>query len=191
MRTVLRTMAGPALIMLLVGCAVSGCLSRGPAAEATVEAPRAPSDVDRQFIITAAGACNFHQEASRLAKQRTAEPMVLAYATLIGQHHALAADELRLLLSSLGQPWPDGVPAERRAVLDALASLPAEAFDSRFVTQIGIAEHEADVATYRAAADTLPDPGLRAWAARMVVTEQQHLTSARSVPVRNVAVRPH
>lgn len=177
-----------ALSVLLSGllAAVMGLGAPLPTAAST-EAPKPWTDAEHLFVVAAAGACHFHQEAARLAKQRGKDPMVLSLAAMLGQQHAQAADELRVLLTRLGQTWPDGVPADRRSVLEALAALPAEAFDARYLAQVGVADHEADLALYRTAADSLADPGLRDWAARMVAAEQQHLSSARALPVRSVA----
>lgn len=184
----LRAAHASALTVLLASLFAAGTwLGMPRSTAATTEAPKPWTDAEHLFVVAAAGACQFHQEAARLAKQRGKDPMVLALAAMLGQQHAQAAEDLRLLLTRLGQPWPDGVPAERRSVLDALAALPAEAFDARFVAQVGVAGHEADLALYRTAADTLADPGLRDWAAQMVAAEQQHLTSARALPVRSVA----
>lgn len=179
--------AQAALAILVAGLIADSGLRWTPMAAAATEAPKVWSDAEQVFVVAAAGSCQFHLEAARLARQRGKDASVLSLAAALGLQHGQAADELRVLLTRLGQPWPDGVPADRRAVLDALAALPGETFDARYVAQVGIADHEADLASYQTAATTLADPGLREWAARMLAAEQQHLSSARALSVRSVA----
>jgi putative membrane protein len=79
------------------------------------------------------------------------------------------------------------VPAERRAVLDAMATLTVELFDRRFIDQIGIADHTADLALFETAARQASDPALRIWADRMVPVLRNHLDAAHQLPMRQLA----
>ncbi len=148
------------------------------------------SESDRRFVLKVASSGQYHAEVARLAEQRTQNPLVKAYAASLVQHHDRANVELKALVRARGMPWIDGFTAERRAVLDAMAALPLDLFERRFIEQVGIADREADVLIFEAASRSLDDAALRAWAARILPVLQQHLALARQLPVRVQARLP-
>jgi putative membrane protein len=162
----------------------AGCADRpATGATAAADAPRPLSETDRRFVIEAAGSGQYQVEAARLAEQRTKDAMVKAYAVLLGQQHGDAVEELRALAQARGFALPTGIPAERRATLEALGALAIEVFDRRFVEQVGIADHQADLVLFEAASRGAEDATLRAWAARMLPVLQNQLASAQQLPV--------
>lgn len=173
------------LCLLMAGCAgpPEGSAPRAAANPAVIERPGL-SDNDRRFLVEAAGAANYRLEAARLAAQRARDPMLRAYVALLAQQVRARSDELAALMRSRGLPWLDGVPADRRATLDALAALADEVFDRRFIDKVGIADHQSDLPLFEAASAALDDPALRAWAADMVLVLRQSLASALQLPVR-------
>lgn len=167
------------LCLLLGACAV---LPGGaePPAEKT---PRALSESDRVFVLEVAGAGLYRLEAARIAEQRATDPMLKAYASMLVVHTSAANEELRALAQLRGVVWLGAPPAGRRSVLQALAGLAGEAFDRRFVEQVGVADHQADLLLFEAAGRSIEDPSLRAWAERMVSAMRKNLATAQQMPL--------
>lgn len=171
------------LCLLLAGC------SQAPAPvpvarEAVADVAPVLGDADRRFAIEAAAFSRYQIEAARVAEQRATSPMVKAFAALLVQQHGAALADLELLLRQRATPWVGGVPAERRSVIQALEALAPEVFDRRFVEQVGVADHQAAVLLFENASRTVQDPLLRSWTERTLPVLQNHLASARQLPLR-------
>ena len=117
-----------------------------------VPAPAAPvalaeaaplSETDRRFVAEAAASGLYRLEVARLAEWHSLNPLVKAYAALLAQQQATANEELQALVVRRRFIWPGGPPALRLAGLPALQALQGDAFDQRFVQQIGVADHQA------------------------------------------------
>jgi len=188
----LVTVVAAALGLLVGACAQAPPTPPAPTTRPVVVADVAPvlGDADRRFAIDAAAFSRYQVEAARLAEQRATAPMVKGYAALLLQQHGAALAELEALLRQRGTPWLGGVPAERRSVIEALQALAPEVFDRRFVEQVGVADHQAAVLLFEAAARTLQDAALRGWAERTLPLLHNHLATARQMPLRMRASLP-
>lgn len=179
---------GLGLVAACLCLQLAGCSHAPPppavAPQAVADAAPVLSDADRRFAIEAAAFGRYQIEAARVAGQRATAPMVKAFAALLQQQHGAALAELEALLRQRTTPWVGGVPAERRSVIQALEALAPEVFDRRFVEQVGVADHEAAVMLFEAASRTVQDPLLRAWTERTLPVLQNHLASARQLPLR-------
>jgi putative membrane protein len=186
------TVAGAALVLLLVSCAHAPSTppARPTRPVVVADAALVLGDADRRFAIDAAAFSLYQVDAARLAEQRATAPMVKGYAALLAQQHGAALAELDVLLRQRGAPWVGGLPAERRSVIDALQALAPEVFDRRFVEQIGVADHQAAVLLFEPAVRTLQDAALRGWAERMLPWLHNHLAMARQMPPRMQASLP-
>jgi len=185
-----RPLWGAALCLAGLLCALQAC-STGSANVAVrgvpvtvADTPRPLSDNDRRFLVEASGSGLYQVEAARLAQQRTADPTLKAYAAMVIRQQGTANEELRALAQLHGFIWPGGPPATRQAELATLRSLSGDAFDQRFIQQVGIADRQADVLLFEAANRSLDDRALRAWSERMVPMLQNHLAMALQLPVR-------
>ena len=152
------------------------------------DAVRPLSDADRRWLLDASMLVAYRLEAARLGELRAVDPAVRAHATMLRQFYRGAGDELRRLAASRGAAWQTEPPLERRAALDAIGSLAPEFFDRRFVEQVCVTEQRAEIAALAAAARSMIDPALRAWAERSVQALRAHLSAAEQLPVRMQAV---
>lgn len=169
---------------LLPALQLSACTLLPGGAEPPAErTPRALSESDRVFVLEVAGAGLYRLQAARLAEQRATDPMLKAYAAMLVVQTSAANEELRALAQLRGVVWLGAPPAGRRSVLHALADLAGEAFDRRFVEQVGVADHRADLLLFEAAGRSIEDPTLRAWAERMVSAMHKNLATAHQMPL--------
>ena len=178
--------AAVALVTLLAACAAPAPPGAAPprVAAPAAEAAREFSEADRRFALEAAGAGLYQLEGARLAEQRAQNPLVRSYASLLAAQYAVANEELRVLTRSRNLPWPGGTPATRQALLGQLAAQSPEFFDRRYIEQLGVADHQADLVLFEAASRGADDAALRAWAARRVPALHNHLAAAQQIPLR-------
>jgi len=148
------------------------------------------SAADLHFAQEAAGAGAYAVEAGRLAEQRATHPQIKAFASMLAKYHAGANEELAALAHAHGHDLPAGLPPARRAAVDALGALAGEAFDRRFVEQVAIRDHAADIPLFEIASRSIADPGLRAWATKTLAALQEHLAAARQLPLTAEARPP-
>jgi putative membrane protein len=140
-----------------------------------------------------AGDSAFVEEASRLnasetrlaelAQRRAADAEVKRYAAELHRDHTSAGTELAQLAE--GREWggpgsPDDLEAEALAGLDRAQG---PEFDQAFLDAM-IASHEKALSSFRAAAASASDAGLRAFAAAHLPTLQNHLERARTLKTR-------
>lgn len=153
-----------------------------PSPAATASAP-ALREADRAFLLAAAASSLLYVDASRVVEQRAEDPLVKAHAALLARDHAASLAELRALALARGLTLPDASPPERRSVVEALQALPPLEMAQRYVQQLVLVGHEADIRLYRTMADSVGDPELVAWARQALPVLQQHLLAARQLPV--------
>ena len=152
-----------------------------PGSPASVASPEW-SATDLRFAQEAARTGAYQVEAARIAEQRALHPKVKAFAVALARDHAAADEELKALALSHGQDLPTDVSPMRRKQLDGLGELAGEAFDLRYVQQVAIADQEAAVLLFESASSAA-DPGLRAWAAKVLPMLRAHLAAARELPL--------
>lgn len=172
-------LAGLQVLLLLSACA----LQPGGAEPPAERTPRALSESDRVFVLEVAGAGLYRLEAARIAEQRATDPMLKAYAAMLVVQTGAANEELRALAQLRGVVWLGAPPAGRRSALQALARLAGEDFDRRFVEQVGVADHQADLLLFEAAGRSIEDQTLREWTDRMVLAMRRNLATAQQMPL--------
>jgi putative membrane protein len=171
-------------VVALEACAQAPAPAAPPAPPPDAAPPRALSEADRRVVIEAAASGLYRLEAARMAELRATDPMLKAYASMLVLQNSVAHEELRALATGRGVAWMGGPPANRRGALQVLAGLSGEAFDRRFVEQVGVSDHQADLVVLEAAVRSVEDAALRAWLERMVATLQNHLATAQQLPLR-------
>ena len=156
-------------------------------ADAPKSAPTVPaaalSSGERSFVLEAADIGLYEVSGGQMAAAKGTQPAVRAFGTMLVTQHRAAHGELQAVANASGVPLPINVEADKRAKLDRLAQLTGVAFDREFVQTLGIADHEAAIARFTAAARDARDPALRAWIDKTLPTLQRHLQEARQLPL--------
>jgi len=140
------------------------------------------AQADRNFLIRAASSGLAEAEAARLAADKAQDEAVKRYAAMLLEQHEAAHKELTSLAQSKGLSLPTSVPAAKRRELNRLDREKGEEFDAAFVQTVGVREHRQDVRLFREASRNAKDPEVKAWAAKMLPTLEQHLSQARALP---------
>lgn len=137
---------------------------------------------DRNFLMRAAGSGLAELEAARMAADKAQDEAVKRYAAMLVEQHEAANKELSTLAESKGLSLPTSAPAGKRRELNRLGREKGEDFDAAFVQTVGVREHRQDVRLFREASRNAKDPEVKAWAAKMLPTLEQHLSQAQALP---------
>ncbi len=181
----LAAMAGSALAQAAgtgAGTPAAGGSGSAASAAGSTAAQAGPlAAADRNFLVRAAGSGLAEVEAARLAADKAQDAGVKRYAAMLVEQHSAANQELMGLAQSKGLSLPTSAPAGKRRELNRLNREKGEDFDALFV-QNGVREHKQDVRLFREASRNAKDPEVKAWAAKMLPTLEQHLREAQALP---------
>mgnify|MGYP002777028608 CR=1 FL=1 len=165
----MRRFAPLALFAALGGMSLSGCATMNPAMDMTPEA--APA-----FVAMAASSDMFEIESSRMALQRTQDPMLRMHAEMMIRDHTNMSAQLRAAAQSAGLGVPMQMLPMHAAMLNELSR--SSNFDSTYRRQ-QIVSHEQSLALMDNYARRGDVPQLRGVAAAAVPVVRGHLDHIR------------
>jgi putative membrane protein len=136
---------------------------------------------DAKFVVLAASSNNLELQLSQLAQQRATNQAVKDFAAMMVEHHTMAAQEMKSLLSAKGASVPDTalLPMHRLQMESVTAAQGAD-FDKAYM-RIMVDAHEEDVDEYEDETTDARDADIRAFATRMLPTLQTHYARAKEV----------
>lgn len=142
---------------------------------------QALSKTDRKILMDMAMANMSEIEAGRIAQNKTQSDQVKSFAQQMIDDHTKALTEVQQLAQAKGVTLPTELDRQHRARADKLKSLSGEQFDRSYVAQSGVAEHKKTHSMLRQAQDQARDADVKALAAKLVPTVDQHLNSAQQL----------
>ena len=138
------------------------------------------AEPDKGFMMSAARDAVFHVEAGKLAVQRGSSEGVKKFGQQEIDHHTQTNNELAQLASKKGVMLPKKVNKKEQETLDKLAKLSGPDFDKAFL-EMEIKDHSKDLSAFQKEAKDGKDPDMKAWAAKIVPTIEEHLKIARDL----------
>ncbi len=139
------------------------------------------SALDRQFIIDAAQGGMAEVSLGKLATERATSDEVKEYGQRMVQEHTRANKELLQLAAQKGVTPPSDMGPKYEAAMERLSQLPRESFDEAYMNEGGINGHLESEAVYRRQSQLGEDADLKAFAAKILPTIQEHLQMARDM----------
>lgn len=139
---------------------------------------------DKNFLDRAAQAGNAEVQASKLALEKTADPDVKAFATLMLDEHITLGDRLQLLAAAKKAKVPDQASVSQRARIAMLSKMEGAAFDEQYVSVIGVSAHTDAVELFRKGAEEATDAEVRDFAAKTLPNLEHHLQMANALKAR-------
>jgi putative membrane protein len=118
-------------------------------------------------------------ELGKLASEKAAGAQAKQFGERMVQDHTKANDELKSLAQSKNITLPTTIDAKHKATHDRLAKLSGEAFDRAYMQEM-VTGHRMMLNMFRKEAQSGKDAEVKAWAAKMVPSVQEHLTMAQS-----------
>jgi putative membrane protein len=141
---------------------------------------------DRKFIQDTAEHGMFEVQIAQLASSKATNPDVKSFATTLVNDHTNANKELVQLANSKKVELAAAPPRGKRNDLEKMSKLSGAEFDSRFVREVGIKEHEQEIKKFEKASEQAKDPELKAWIDKTLPKLREHLATAQKMPQSGV-----
>lgn len=139
------------------------------------------SSPDQKFMMEAATAGMEEVELGRLAATHASSDAVKQFGQRMVDDHSKANDELMQLASTKGVTLPTALDDKHKADVTKMSQLSGAAFDSAYVKEAGVKDHNKAVKLFQGEADKGKDADLKAFAAKTLPTVQDHLRMAQEL----------
>ena len=155
----------------------------GYAQKATMDTPAASAlnKADQHIVIGMAQANMAEIEAGKLALSKSQKADVKAFAQQMVDDHTKALNDVTQLAQNKGVILPTAPDARHQAMAAKLGKLEGAAFDKAYMKQAGVDDHKAVHAKLKKDEAQAKDPDVKALAAKMLPTVEQHLHSAQGM----------
>ncbi|RSZ58151.1 DUF4142 domain-containing protein [Massilia atriviolacea] len=149
-------------------------------AKATMDTPAASAlnKADQTIVADMARANMAEIEAGKLALTNSQNAQVKAFAQQMIDDHTKALGDVTQLAQSKGVTLPTELDSKHKAMAAKLGKLNGDAFDKAYMAQAGVGDHKAVHAALKKFEAKAKDPDVKALAAKMLPTVEQHLHAA-------------
>jgi putative membrane protein len=132
---------------------------------------------DLEFILEAAQGGMAEVELGKVAAQQGGNAEVKQFGQRMVDDHSKGDDELKAIAQQRGIALPSGLDSKDQAVMNRLSKLHGASFDHSYIRDM-VSDHKQDVAAFRRESTSGKDPEVKAWAAKMLPTLEEHLKMA-------------
>jgi len=139
------------------------------------------SSSDQKFMMEAAMAGMEEVELGRLAATRGSSDGVKQFAQRMVDDHSKANEELMQIASTKGVTLPTTLDDKHKADIAKMSQLSGAAFDSAYVKEAGVKDHNKAAKLFQGEANKGKDADLKAFAAKTLPTVQEHLRMAQDL----------
>ena len=154
-----------------------------PAAGMNTPAASALNKADQKIVMDMARANMAEIEAGKIAVNKAQSPEVKAYAQRMIDDHTRALSDVTNLAQTKGVTLPTELDAKHKAMAAKLNKMQGEAFDREYMKHAGVSDHTKVHAMLKKDAARAKDPDVKALAAKMMPTVEEHLTAAKGMPM--------
>jgi len=169
------------MIKALLGAALAAAFA-AHAQTMNTPAASALNKADQQIVAGMARANMAEIAAARLALANSQDAQVKAFAQQMIDDHTKALNDVTTLAQNKGAALPAGPDARHKALAARLSKLKGARFDQLYMAQAGVASHQQVHAALKKDEARARDPDVKALAAKMLPTVEQHLQVAMSKP---------
>ncbi|MDQ1834937.1 DUF4142 domain-containing protein [Massilia scottii] len=157
--------------------------SYAQAGKATMDTPAASAlnKADQKIVADMARANMAEIEAGKLALANSQNAQVKTFAQQMIDDHTKALGDVTQLAQTKGVTLPTEPDSKHKAMAAKLSKLTGDAFDKAYMAQAGVGDHKAVHAALKKFEAKAKDPDVKALAAKMLPTVEQHLHSAISL----------
>lgn len=120
-------------------------------------------------------------ETGKLATSKATDPNVKKFAQMMVTDHTKGLSDVKKVASAKGVELPKSPDAMHKAAMLEFKALRGNTFDSRYVKQAGVGDHEATEKLLQKAQSDANDADVKALANKMLPVVQAHLTHARGM----------
>lgn len=153
------------------------------AQKAGMNTPAASSlnKADTAIVMDMARANMAEVEAGKMAVSKTKNAEVKAFAQRMIDDHSKALDDVTQLAQNKGVNLPTAVDAKHKAMAAKLSKMSGDAFDREYMKKAGVEDHTKVHAALTKHEAKAMDPDVKALAAKMLPTVEQHLDAAKGM----------
>jgi putative membrane protein len=182
----LKTELTKAVLSAAIAAAVAMPFAAGAQ---TMNTPAAPAlnKTDQQIVEGMARANMAEIDAGKLALANGQSAEVKAFAQQMIDDHGKALADVTTLAQNKGVTLPAEPDAKHKAMAAKLAKLKGAAFDKSYMAQAGVDDHKKVLAALKKDEARAKDPDVKALAAKMLPTVEQHLHTATGAPHAHAA----
>ncbi|MDB5932664.1 MAG: hypothetical protein JWQ01_8 [Massilia sp.] len=177
------------IIAGLVGAVVASAFAfpalsyaQAAAKPATASAAGALSKADQKIVMDMAVANMAEVEAGKMAVGKTQNADVKAFAQKMIDDHTKALGDVTSLAQSKGVTLPTELDAPHKAMAAKLDKLSGDAFDKAYMKDAGVSDHTKVDAKLKGFSTKAKDADVKALAAKMMPTVEEHLKMAKDMP---------
>jgi putative membrane protein len=134
---------------------------------------------DQKILQDLAQANMAEIESAKLAQSKSENEQVKNFARQMIDDHTQALNDVQQLASAKGVKLPGELDSKHQAMENKLGSMTGEAFDRAYLTRAGVSDHQKVDKMLKLAEARATDSDLKALAAKMLPTVEQHLNSAQ------------
>jgi len=120
-------------------------------------------------------------ESGKIALDKSSDAEIKKFAKMMVDDHSKGLSDVKTLAAAKGTELPDGPDAKHKAVALEFKALSGGVFDSRYVKQAGVGDHEATEKLLKKTQSEAKDADLKALAGKMLPVVQTHLQHARTL----------
>lgn len=176
--SVWKRMLGASAIAMLFG-AIPAQAQTPQAATSTSASALGRAD---QRLVTELAQTNLAEiEAAKVAQGKTQNQEVKNFAQKMIDDHTKALQEVQQLAQAKGLTLPTEPDSTHKKMQQKLATLSGDAFDRQYVAQSGVSDHKKAHALLQRVQAKAKDADLKALAAKLQPTVDQHLSSVQQM----------
>ena len=135
---------------------------------------------DKKFLKDAAIGGMTDVELGKLAAQKASSEGVKQFAQKMVDDHSKATEEVKQLATQMNITIPDALDSKHQSRVEKLSKLSGTEFDRAYLKQ-QLKDHEKNVKEFQRASQDATDPNVKALAAKLLPTLQQHLAAVKEL----------
>jgi putative membrane protein len=120
-------------------------------------------------------------ETGKIALDKSGSSEIKSFAQMMVDDHSKGLSDTKSLATAKGVELPDGPSVKHKAVALELKALKGDTFDSRYVKQAGVGDHETTLKLLQKTQAQAKDADLKALAGKMIPVVQGHLQHAQQL----------
>jgi len=120
-------------------------------------------------------------ETGKLAAQKTKDPAVKKFAQMMVTDHTKGLADVKKVAAAKGVELPTSPDTLHKAAALEFKALRGDMFDSRYIKQAGVGDHEATEKLLQKTQTDAKDADVKALAGKMLPVVQAHLGHAREM----------
>jgi putative membrane protein len=139
------------------------------------------SKSDQKAVMDMARANMAEIEAGKLAQSKSQNEQVKNFAQQMIDDHTKALTDVQQVAQAKGVTLPTDLDSKHKAMADKLSAMSGDAFDRAYMAQAGVSDHKKVHSMLKQYQSRAKDPDVKALAAKMLPTVDQHLNAAMQI----------